>query len=671
MARTRSSEPSGVAALLPALQRLDERLARAVAAAEVRLGVAPGEDLFRGLYLTSTDSVRLLADDPLSAGLDAAPPAADVLNDPALGPLGTALGLEPFDLEVVLIAAAPKLDLRYGRVYAYLQDDVTCHRPSVDLALGLLCQSAAERVDCARRLRADAPLLRQRVVCLRDEDGDWLTRSLDLEGGILRRLLGEAALDSRLSASCELLGSPHAPQHQLLPESVRDAVSGALAGDRPLRLTIGGPPGCGQLEIAAEVAAALGRPLLVCRLVNASDPRETAILALREARLADAVAYLAGVTEPIADMAADHPGPLLVTGAGLSGGPKVEVTAPDRSMRRRCWATELGRAKVRVGSEELDALADRFPLSFDEIRSLIRDAERHGTPTAAGLFARGRAYAGEALADHARQVVPAFEWSDVVLPAETRRQLRELCDRVAQRQRVLDEWGFAQKLARTPGVTALFAGPSGTGKTMVAEVIAGELGLDLYAIDLSAVVSKYIGETEKNLRRVFDAAGGAGAVLFFDEADALFGKRSEVRDSHDRYANIEVAFLLQEMERHPGIAILATNLVELLDDAFARRLAFRIRFGPPDEHERRLMWEKVWPTAAPRDGDLDLPGLARDYELTGGGIRNAALAAAFLAATEGQPIGREHVLKAVRREFAKLGSVPPGRPALEPVGAMG
>jgi SpoVK/Ycf46/Vps4 family AAA+-type ATPase len=224
-------------------------------------------------------------------------------------------------------------------------------------------------------------------------------------------------------------------------------------------------------------------------------------------------------------------------------------------------------------------------------------------------------------------------------------------------QRVLGTWGFDRKLSQGKGVNVLFAGPSGTGKTMAAEIIANELGLDLYKIDLSGIVSKYIGETEKNLDRIFRAAENANAILFFDEADALFGKRSEVRDSHDRYANLEISYLLQKMEAYAGIAILATNLRQNLDDAFVRRLAFTVHFPFPDETSRRRVWAGIWPAETPLAADVDLAFLARQFKLSGGNIKNIALAAAFLAAEDGGRVTMAHLLQATRREYQKLGKV--------------
>jgi SpoVK/Ycf46/Vps4 family AAA+-type ATPase len=282
----------------------------------------------------------------------------------------------------------------------------------------------------------------------------------------------------------------------------------------------------------------------------------------------------------------------------------------------------------------------------------LRAAER---PRPEDLLAAARAQSGQALAAVASKIESRAKWDDLVLPAEASTQLKELCQRVDQRERVFGEWGFGRKLSRGRGTTALFSGGSGTGKTMAAEVIAGALGLDLYRIDLARVVSKYIGETEKNLARVFEAAENANAILFFDEAEALFGKRSEVKDAHDRYANIEIAYLLQRMEDYDGVAILASNLADSMDEAMTRRLAFHVYFPFPDETARLRLWERAWSPETPLAPAIDCRTLARELRLSGGSIRNVALGAAFLAAGDGGIVQPSHVGRAVRREQQKNG----------------
>jgi SpoVK/Ycf46/Vps4 family AAA+-type ATPase len=257
----------------------------------------------------------------------------------------------------------------------------------------------------------------------------------------------------------------------------------------------------------------------------------------------------------------------------------------------------------------------------------------------------------------ARKVQAKYSWNDIVLPSDRLEQLREICNQAKHRGLVYEEWGFEKKLSLGKGLTVLFAGPSGTGKTMAAEILSHELALDLYKIDLSMVVSKYIGETEKNLASIFNEAGSSNAILFFDEADALFGKRSEVRDAHDRYANIEVGFLLQKVEEYEGIVILATNLRKNIDDAFVRRMQCMVEFPFPSGEDRLRIWQGVWPLRTPRSPDLNLDFMAKQFEISGGHIRNIALAATFLAAEDRAPVCMKHVLAATRREYQKIGKV--------------
>jgi AAA+ superfamily predicted ATPase len=332
----------------------------------------------------------------------------------------------------------------------------------------------------------------------------------------------------------------------------------------------------------------------------------------------------------------------------------LEVGKPTRDEQRRIWQVLLGDARGRVNGH-LSALVSQFDFAPPTIRASVQEALASGADgeaLATALWDAGRAQARSRLDDLAHRIVPRAGWDDLVLTEAEKSRLREIAAHVAHRTTVYETWGFAAASTRGLGISALFAGASGTGKTMAAEVLAGALRLDLYRIDLSGVVSKYIGETEKNLRRVFDAAEDGGAILFFDEADALFGKRSEVKDSHDRYANIEINYLLQRMESYRGLAVLATNMKGALDPAFLRRIRFVITFSLPDATQRAELWRRMFPAATPTQG-LDVVKLAR-LHLPGGNIRNIALNAAFLAAEAGEPVRMPHVLRAVRSEYAKL-----------------
>jgi AAA+ superfamily predicted ATPase len=677
------------ASLAPALERLDLLLERAVSAADLLFGATAAADPFRGLHVSRQDSERLLAYEPgfpiLAAGGMGAnghlPAAEDV--EP-LADLGRRFGLNSFDLDVVLVALAPELDLRYERLYGYLQDDVTRRRPTIDLALNLLCPTAEDKLAGRERLGADQPLVGNRVVeVLAEPDrptAPLLARTLKLDDQVVRLLFGGRELDARLAAFCELR-TPAAdaelpvaeewlkPARRLVSEAVRDA-SG-------LRLILLGRKGWGQGETAEAIAGAAHVPFLHADMTLLRSLEAAARLApvlCREGELLGALVFVEGLdtlapearhavlrsfadSRAVAVLAAERPWE-----EGVDDAVALKLPVPGFGLRKRLWHSALAQAGHHPPADEVDLVASRFVLAPAQIGAAARTAarlaaaERRRRLRPADLFAAARAQASTELDIVATKAETPHEWGDLVLPANPLAQLHELHDRVANRHRVLDEWGFDRKLALGRGVAAIFAGPSGSGKTMAAGVIARELGLDLYRISVAAILSKWIGETEKNLERVFHAAENANAILFFDEADALFGKRSEsVRDSTDRYANMEVSYLLQRMEEYDGLAILATNLIENLDEAFVRRLAFRIDFPQPDEAERRRIWELVWPGELPLGEDVELDALARGIPLTGGNIRNIALAAAFLAAADGTEVTMAHLRHAARREYEKLG----------------
>jgi SpoVK/Ycf46/Vps4 family AAA+-type ATPase len=295
-----------------------------------------------------------------------------------------------------------------------------------------------------------------------------------------------------------------------------------------------------------------------------------------------------------------------------------------------------------------------------DLAALAQGDKRNGATAVsfADVVAAARARSDQRLGALAVKVEEERSWDRLVLPPATLARVREFAAAVRQRHVVFAEWGFSPRRDGVAGLVALFAGASGTGKTMTAGVIAHDLGVDLYRVDLAGLVSKYIGETEKNLDRIFRVARAGNAMLFFDEADALLGKRSEVKDAHDRYANIEVAYLLQKLEEHDGVVILATNQKRNLDDAFARRMHYVIEFPVPDARDRERLWRGVFPSGAPLEPDVDFGFLARQFTLAGGDIRNVALDAAFLAADAGGPIGMREIVRALARQQVKEGKIP-------------
>jgi hypothetical protein len=662
-----SGDPS-LAHLLGRLRVLEVRVRQAVAR---RRETDPNpDDPFRGLYLSEDEVDRLLGDRGSDDGADA---GADLLRDVEreadeageelrLRRLVAAFGLEPLDLDLLLVAVAPDLDARFERLYGYLHDDVTRRRASVGLALELAGESAY--VAGARgRLADGAPLVESGLLLVEDAERPFLTRSLRVPDRVTMHLLGDDRRDPGLA---RLLARTHPPL-----AGDPKALARALESGQAL-VYVREPAHAVGRAVAAEALRLLGRPTVALdlgRLEPGDDPVLIAQLAVREARLTGA-GLVAGPVEAALEpdplllrRLTDAPWPVVLTGARMWDPAwsrrvplVVELEPVTRVAREDAWR----RAVDGDAPDGLDATAatTQFRLGPEQVERAAWAAHLAaayaGRPlTAQDIRAGARAQNASGLERLARRLVPRVGWADLVLPDETVEHLRELTARAEHRERVLDEWALGGSRGR--GLTALFAGESGTGKTMAAEVLAGALGLDLYAIDLATVVDKYVGETEKNLDRIFGEAEGVHGILFFDEADALFGKRSEVRDAHDRYANIEVAYLLQRMEAFEGIAILATNLRANIDEAFARRLDSVVDFPMPDEERRRRLWEQCLGSLAPRADDLDLDFCARAFELSGGNIRNIAVAAAYLAAAADRAVTMADLIRATRREYRKLG----------------
>jgi ATPase family associated with various cellular activities (AAA) len=696
-----SSERSAALGLV--FQRLDAMLARALAQARERFGAEASADAFRGLYISAAQASAALDGPPGLPLLNAATPESAA--EPAMPGweqvtaahhgwrwLRDSYGLTGQQLDAVLIGLGPEADLRYERLYGYLQDDVTRRRPTVNLALDLITTSAAGKLAARGLFGADAALLRERVLTLvPDQQASappLLAHAIAIDEQIADVLLLQGGLDRRLARHCRLtVPEPGHWPNVPLPAAERGrllAAARAGPGRWPFRLYFHGDRDSAELAAASALAGELQAPLLVLDLsgLPAGPDEADGVLfrAFREASLQGALLYLDGLDAlpeegparlELARYLSGHPGIAILAGttpwAPLGGPPlgvtEVCFTRPGFEVRCGAWAGALATAGVAAPPGLPEMLAERFRCGPGQIADAVANAVSAGRmsgtePTRAALFAAARRQTSHLLAALASKIEPAYGWEDIVLPADSAAQLHELCERVTRRRRVWRDWGFDRKLARGMGAVALFTGPPGTGKTMAAEIIARELGLDLFKIDLSAMISKYIGETEKNLERIFTAAAGTDAILMFDEADALFGKRSQVRDSHDRYANIEVSYLLQRIEHYDGIVILATNLREHLDAAFTRRLHLIIDFPFPDEAERRRIWECCLPPGAPREAGIDFERLGQ-FQLSGGHIRNVVLHAAFLAAAQDGPIGMSHMLQAVQREHYKMGKVAP------------
>ncbi len=692
------------------LARIDVLVQRAVF--RWQLAGQDPSDRFRGLHITDAEA-GLLLERPLGASwgetvsldpdavrsfavaYEEASAAVQAVEETAaargqilrLHACAAAFDLDSFAVDVLLICLAPALDLRYERLYGYLQDDVTRKLPRVNLILDLLTESdPTKRLRVLADLTEEGPLFRHslltRVEESAQEEVSLLSQPLRIDDAVVSWLLGKYRPHVDIGLHASLL-TPRENEADLLlaGKQVELLLRRVDALERPI-VVFHGVDRAAQAATARVLAAHVGRPLLGIDLEDVVDagvhPKRAVRLALRDARLTGAIAFLHGwdvclddagtlLSGLLSDLCV-HPDTVLVAGKRVWQAKGIdrdrvllwqEFPAPAHSQRRELWNHFVD----RLGLEEtvdVEPLAGHFDLTTDQIRDAVaaaRDAAvQHNVPLAIDdLFAAARLYSSPGLSRLARKIEPRYTWDDIVLPPDQREMLHELVNTVRGRTRVLGDWGVGQKLVSSEGITVLFSGPPGTGKTMSAEIIASELGLDLFKIDLSTVVSKYIGETEKNLEKIFGEAENSNAILFFDEADAIFGKRSEVKDAHDRYANVEVSYLLQRMEAYNGVTILATNLRANLDEAFTRRLQFAIDFPFPDERYRAEIWRALFPEALPRDPDIDFAPLAQRFRLAGGNIRNIIVSAAYLAASNGGLVSMRHLLHGTRRELQKMG----------------
>jgi hypothetical protein len=597
--------------------------------------------------------IRALLD--AHAGEVEAPPPPARRAAPALRALAEAFGLSGFEEDLVALAAAVELDGPVARRVAELLGHPGA-LPTFDLAFELLpgpewsalAPQGSLRRNRLVRLEGDGPLVARRIR-LTESVLHFLVGHPQLEPGLadLVQVRQPEALSEAAQATAEAAaGALGAARRVVLTGARREALVGVAAqvaaqqGLVAYLLDARGVPVA--LELAAELAAGLGRDLRLVGGLLVVDAHDVERDEQREA-----ARWLLERLEGPAALLERHPSTL----AGAEA-PHHDVPRASLEVRAAAWVAALGGLEAPAGLA--DRLAGSFDLGPEAIARVARQAAAEGLEGApeATLWRACRRAARRRVGPLVELSSPQGALEDLVLPPLQQEALRSIVAHVRQRVQVYHRWGFAQRHTRGLGITALFHGPSGTGKTRAAEVVAGMLGLELMRVDLSQVVSKYIGETEKNLRRVFDAADAGGAVLLFDEADALFGKRSEVKDSHDRYANIEVGYLLQRMEAYEGLAILTTNQRRALDEAFLRRIRFYVEFPFPDPGLRRALWDRVFPSELPTEG-LDLGRLA-GLELTGGHIYNIALGAAVLAADEGRPLGMEHVARAARAEHDKL-----------------
>jgi hypothetical protein len=601
------------------------------------------------------------------------------------------------ELSILLSAMAPDIDVRFQRYFAYLQNDVARKRPTLQLLNRIWGDGQIDRVSVRETFAPESPLVSEKLLLFpREGEGQPFPAQHPLVAeSVANFLAGVDSVDARLRGFVDLVdpgaqvfAAAHQGRHR---EIATRLLSLNEKGAEPPLAYIWGPQGNGKGAIVERVAKVLGRRILRVRcgswLTVADNVRQNFDLLRREACLHGCTlhftdvdtlldqdpTFLAGLTVFREFLEANRSTGIVITGVrrfseirNALGIPLLgfEIPYPSIEEREQIWREKLGVLDEPEHDEWISRLAVSFCFTPGQIESAARNALRAqprdstvSHATADELFRNCREESNQTLLNFAVKIVPRYRWTDIVLPADTQAQLDEICNCVRSRGIVFEAWGFGSKFSLGRGLNVLFAGDSGTGKTMSAEIIAGDLQLDLFKIDLSCIVSKYVGETERNLSKIFHEAQTSNSILFFDEADALFGKRSEVKDAHDRYANIEINYLLQKMDDYEGIVILATNLRSNLDAAFTRRLNYVVEFPFPDESYRETIWRKVFPQLTPLGDDIDFEFMAKRFKLAGGNIKNIALNGAFLATRNGGRVTMEHLIHATRREFQKMGKL--------------
>ena len=696
--------------LLDELERVDLLLRRHLETWWTERG--DDADQFRGLYISDRevddllrtaprDGVRPARDESLAGDGTALARrihrrkrrSAEAGRELRLVSLADRLDLDARHVDVLLLALAPELHRKYEKVYAYLQDDIGSKRPTAELVSRVLADSGRERVAVRAAFSEASPLVRNGALRLvGGRETPLPSRSLVPDRRVVEFLLDSDAPDAGLGGVVTVETPERGLDDLLLADETRAALERLVRGrrgdgddgaesddgDRVPSMTYCYGPG-GTTAAAAAVCAEVGTPLLTLDVAAGVDADVDAMAlldrAIREARLRGASVCVGGHgefrretgegadsgVERVVRALDEYEGDVFLTGtepltARVRTTPdrhrlsSVRFPTPPFRVRRALWE----RVEALPPDADPATLASAFRFTAEQVADAVTlaDADVAGDAlTREAVYGGCRAVASPDLGSRARRVEPGYEWDDIVLPSDTMANLREVAARIEHRGRVYDEWGFDGKYALGNGLVVLFTGPSGTGKTMAAEVVADDAGLDLYKVDLSHVVSKYVGETERNLGEIFDRAEDADAVLLFDEADALFGERSEVRDAHDRYANVEVDYLLQRIEAYHGAAILTTNLKQNVDDAFLRRIHASVEFPLPDRGARRDIWQAVFPAETPVE-DVDVEFLS-EFDLSGGDIKNVALTASFLAAADESAVGMRHLVRAARREFQK------------------
>lgn len=667
------------------LRRTDLLLLRAVRRQRARPAMrAKGQ--FWGSVITDDEVDSLLRahgeiDWPESAdGLADAVAASATLRDREGGRvhrLRTAFDLDGDDIDLLLLAIAPEISNGYARIFAYLNDNLNQAFLTVDLATRVLRTHRTERLALQSRIMSGAPMIKNRLLLLFPNDGaeTLASRRVHPSSRLLRWLLEEEELPGGLGfRPMDTSRKPFVPA--VTAERI-DEIKEALT--RPITVAIIGSTIGSREGTAMAVARACGRPLVRVDLERAQQYIEQPADLMRELRLSGALPYVINVVvsqeDPAQKLAitqlgselATLPYPVLIGGSdrrsigALLGSerPSLTVMVGRTSLEERIEAWGEAFAERGWTGANSAEISERFySVGGTTIAQVLDRAEAESggaEPSEETLWAAARECSRPEFQGLAQHVVPKYKFDDLILPDKIMGQLLMLKSYLSEQENVFHRWGAVKVRPRGFGIKALFSGGPGTGKTMAAECIAGSLGLDMFRVDTSSVISRWVGETEKNLREIFDAAEGGTAVILFDEADSLFGSRGEVKQAQDRFANQEVAFLLQRLEVFEGCAILTTNLQENIDEAFLRRFGAVIEFPLPNVEARRELWGRAIPPAAPKADDLDLDVIARQFILAGGNIVSSAINACILASAAREPVGMKHVVEAVAREMVKMG----------------
>lgn len=710
---------NGLEHLLDELKRLDLLVGLEVIRSR-RIGNTGKYDLFRGLVVTDDEVHGLLTDEVFTETQDMELHTLyeelgrieSAINSRKRVSLKAGIylplchitrlfNLTPFEEQCLVICFGIELDCKYEKCYAFLQDDVTRKKPSIGLIVRLLCSSKEEKLKAFTAFMPEAALPKYLIHILEnpsDNPTPLVSKPLKLDDRIVNFLLEDTYTDLHIEPFTRLVYPKEQYENLLLDRDIQMRIQQFMEvyffritqNRKSLVFYFHGPYGAGKKLQAEMICRQLNMRMMVVDLKKILDKglfagdvlrRIGREVVLQQAALCfDSLEYMMdqddrfeyhvemlleiiGEYSMLTFFIGEHPWkpPEINDGMVFL---EMKFDVPDMNARKHIWSN-LSRTYKLSEDINTDDLAVKFRFTPGRIKDSLSTAQflsywrmnKNGLMGSSEIFEACRFQSNSKLGALAQKVTARYSQGDIVLPPKQAQLLRNIISQVKYRNVVLEDWGFDRKLSLGKGINILFAGPPGTGKTMAAEVIANELGLELYKIDLAGVVSKYIGETEKNLKSIFNEAGSSNAILFFDEADALFGKRSEVKDAHDRYANVEIAYLLQKMEEYEGITILSTNLRCNMDHAFVRRLQFVVEFAMPDEGQRKRIWHGIFPGEAPLAEDADLNFMAHRFRISGGHIKNIALGAAFLAVEDGGIIRMRHLILASMAEMQKTGEL--------------